>query len=49
MAGKLKPLLPIHGEGGHEVVVGYLSADRMTPPSSTLAARCHLPMNGEEK
>lgn len=48
MIGFTQSLLPIHGEGDHEVVEGSLSTPAMTPPSAR-SARTHLPMNGEEK
>ena len=60
MIGFTQSLLPIHGEGDHDVlkkrsvstllrvVEGYPFARAMTPPSAR-STRIHLPMNGEEK
>jgi hypothetical protein len=60
MIGFTQSLLPIHGEGDHDVlkkrsvstllrvVEGLLSAVGMTPPSARFT-RIHLPMHGEEK
>jgi hypothetical protein len=48
MIGFTHYLLPIYGEGDHEVVEGYPFACAMTPPSVRFT-RIHLPINGEEK
>jgi hypothetical protein len=41
-------ILPVYGEGDHEVVEGVIRKRCLLAPPSVSPMGCHLPMNGED-
>jgi hypothetical protein len=41
-------ILPIYGEGDHEVVEGGVRKRCLLAPPSVSRSGCHLPVNGED-